>query len=104
VPLYFCGARMERAYGLGPILNGSGLFHVVGSYERDVAISFTACRELIPDPTFYTNCIIAALDELRTATRPASQPTNGADRPSGDDAGGRAVPGAAREHSSPGHG
>ena len=68
VPLYFCGARMERMYGLGPILNGSGLFHVVGSYERNVIISFTACRELIPDPAFYTDCIIGALDALRSAT------------------------------------
>ena len=71
VPLYFCGARMERMYGLGPILNGAGLFHVVGSYERDVAISFTACRELVPDPTFYTDCLVGALDALRNATSPS---------------------------------
>lgn len=68
VPLYFCGARMEQMYGLGPILNGAGLFHVVGSYERNIAISFTACRELIPDPAFYTSCINESLDALRTAT------------------------------------
>ncbi len=74
VPLYFCGARMERMYGLGPILNGSGLFHVVGSYERDIVISFTACRELIPDPAFYTDCIIDAIDALRLATSTDSKP------------------------------
>ena len=73
VPLYFCGARMERAYGLGPILNGSGLFHVVSSYERNMTITFTACRELIPDPDFYTGCIVAALDDLRTATSSPSR-------------------------------
>ena len=70
VPLYFCGARMERMYGLGPILNGSGLFHVVGSYERSIIISFTACRELIPDPAFYMSCIVDALGALRVATAP----------------------------------
>jgi diacylglycerol O-acyltransferase / wax synthase len=74
VPLYFCGARMERMYGLGPILNGSGLFHVVGSYERSIIISFTACRELIPDPAFYMRCIVEALGALRVATAPASSP------------------------------
>lgn len=80
VPLYFCGARMERMYGLGPILNGAGLFHVVGSYERNVAISFTACRELIPDPVFYIGCIDGALDALRTATAPAPASAGRGDR------------------------
>jgi diacylglycerol O-acyltransferase len=68
VPLYFCGARMERMYGLGPILNGAGLFHVVGSYDGNVAISATACRELLPDPAVYIDCIDGALGALRAAT------------------------------------
>ena len=78
--LYFCGARMERMYGLGPILNGAGLFHVVGSYERNVAISFTACRELIPDPGFYTSCIVDALHALRIAASTSSPPPTAASR------------------------
>lgn len=77
VPLYFCGARMERMYGLGPILHGGGLFHVVGSYEGNVVVSFTACRELIPDPASYTECIVDAIDALRTATTSTAPPTNG---------------------------
>ena len=63
---------MERAFGLGPILHGAGLFHVVSSYERDLATSVTACRELLPDPAFYIDCIVGALDELRAAAAAAA--------------------------------
>jgi WS/DGAT/MGAT family acyltransferase len=75
VPLYFCGARMERMYGLGPVLHGAGLFHVVGSYEGDIVVSFTGCRELIPDPGFYTECIVGAIDALRDSTTAAPAAT-----------------------------
>ncbi|MCU1503903.1 MAG: putative diacylglycerol O-acyltransferase [Ilumatobacteraceae bacterium] len=75
VPLYFCGARMERSFGLGPILNGAGLFHVIASYERDVTISFTACRELLPDPAFYTSCIVGAVEALRAVSMPSAATT-----------------------------
>jgi diacylglycerol O-acyltransferase / wax synthase len=71
VPLYFCGARMVRSFGLGPILNGMALFHVVGSYERDLALSFTACREALPDPEHYRQCLADSVDALRTATSAA---------------------------------
>ena len=83
VPLYFCGARMERMYGLGPDPERFGPVPRRGSYERNIAISFTACRELIPDPAFYTSCIVDALDGLRAATSvpaPAATPARPASR------------------------
>jgi diacylglycerol O-acyltransferase / wax synthase len=67
VPLYFCGAQMIRAYGMGPIMHGAGLFHTVGSYQDDFIIAFTACREMLPDSAFYAHCIEASIDELRSA-------------------------------------
>jgi WS/DGAT/MGAT family acyltransferase len=67
VPLYFCGALMKRSYGLGPVVHGGGLFHTVGSYEQDFMIAFTACRELLPDPATYADCIQTSIDELSAA-------------------------------------
>ena len=66
-PLYGFGARMVRCVGLGPIMDGLGIIHLVGSYAGVFTFSFTACREMVPDPEFYGKCIDAAMDELRDA-------------------------------------
>ncbi len=80
VPLYFCGARMVRTFGLGPISNGAGLFHVVSSYAGEVTISITACRELMPDPAFYMTCVEESLEALRAATIGATRSSTAAKR------------------------
>jgi hypothetical protein len=65
---------MEQAYGLGPISHGAALFHVVGSYRGDVALSFTACREVLPDPGLYRRHIEEATDALFAAAARDSAP------------------------------
>lgn len=67
-PLYMTGARMVTQYGLGPILDGMGLIHPVFSYCGKITISFTSCRNMIPDPAFYAECIEESFDELMEAT------------------------------------
>ena len=51
---YFCGARLVDALSLGPLLPNIGLFHVVYSAVQNkqgsVTLSFTACREMLPEP------------------------------------------------------
>ena len=69
VPLYSGGARLVRMLGLGPVSDGMGLIHPIVSYCGQLAISFTACREMLPDPAFYTQCIQESFDELALATR-----------------------------------
>lgn len=69
VPLYMTGARLVTQFGLGPILDGMGIIHPVFSYCGEITISFTSCREMIPDPAFYAQCIEDAFEELREATR-----------------------------------
>jgi len=49
-PLYFCGAQMRAAMGIGPITPGMGLIFPVLSYCGTVSIAFTSCREILPDP------------------------------------------------------
>ena len=66
-PLYLAGAKMIRVMGMGPAIDQAGLFHVVFSYDGMVSITFTACREMLPDPDLYARCLQAAYEELGEA-------------------------------------
>jgi diacylglycerol O-acyltransferase / wax synthase len=64
VPLYFSGARLLRAAGLGPLIGGMNLIHVVASYDGTLSISATADRDALPDPANYAECMGHAFAEL----------------------------------------
>ena len=66
-PLYFTGARVVGPYGAGPLPHGLGLMHLVSSYAGEFQFSFTADREMVPDPTFYSQCLRESLEELSAA-------------------------------------
>ncbi|MDO8290564.1 MAG: wax ester/triacylglycerol synthase family O-acyltransferase [Parvibaculum sp.] len=68
VPLYMTGARLVTQFGLGPILDGMGIIHPIFSYCGEITISFTSCREMMPDPDFYAQCIEDSFNELKEAT------------------------------------
>ena len=68
IPLYTVGAKMVANYGTGPVQDGLGLFHVISSYCGEMSISATACRDMMPDPAFYTQCIVESFEELKAAT------------------------------------
>lgn len=67
VPIYSCGARMESMMGLLCLTDGMALGHVVQSYCKEATIAFTACRNVMPDPEFYADCIEQSFNELRDA-------------------------------------
>ncbi len=67
VPLYMAGARLVSAYGIGPVMDSMGLFHAVTSYCGQIAVTLTGCREMLPDPAFYRDCLQASFDELYAA-------------------------------------
>ncbi|HEY4343534.1 MAG TPA: wax ester/triacylglycerol synthase family O-acyltransferase, partial [Parvibaculum sp.] len=69
IPLYMTGARLVTQFGLGPILDGMGIIHPVFSYCGEITISFTSCREMIPDPAFYAECIQESFEEMLAATK-----------------------------------
>jgi WS/DGAT/MGAT family acyltransferase len=75
VPIYFAGARLQLVTGLGPLIGGMNLFHVVASYNGTISIGATADRSALPDPAHYANCMQTAFDELLTATNGGSTPT-----------------------------
>jgi WS/DGAT/MGAT family acyltransferase len=67
VPLYFTQARMVASFGMGLPLDGMSLFHAILSYNGSISIAVTCCRELLPDPAFYAECLAASFKELREA-------------------------------------
>lgn len=68
IPLYFTGAKMLSRFSLGPPIDGMGLFHGLGSYCGKFTISVSACREMIPDPAFYADCLKKSFSDLISAT------------------------------------
>ena len=68
VPLYFTKARMVANFGMGLPLDGMGLFHAVVSYNGAITVSVTCCREEMPDPGFYAECLEDSFAELRQAS------------------------------------
>ena len=67
-PLYFAGAKMVSSWGGGPVVDGMGLINVITSYCDELVLAFTACREMMPDPAFYRECLAEAWDALEEAT------------------------------------
>lgn len=65
VPIFSNGAAHVRTWGTGPCVDGTGLFHSVGSYCGDITIGVSACRTMMPDPSNYADCLRASFDELK---------------------------------------
>lgn len=85
VPIYSAGAKVVGMYGMLCLVDGMRLGHIVQSYNGVVTLSFTACREAIPDPSYYANCMQASFDDhlkvaleanpsLATKTKKTSRP------------------------------
>lgn len=81
VPIYSAGAKLESMMGLICLTDGMGLAHVVQSYVDEASIAFTACRELMPDPEFYAQCIEDSFEELRDAAMTKSAAPEKAPKP-----------------------
>jgi len=74
VQLYLCGAQIIDSFGIGPITPGMGLFHTVNSMvmknEGTITLAFLCCRDVMPDPDFYAECIESSYRELYDAVKP----------------------------------
>ena len=67
-PIFFSGARLVRVAGLGPLVAGLNLIHVVASYNGTLSISATADRDTLPDPARYAECMENAFQQLLAST------------------------------------
>ncbi|WP_293989009.1 wax ester/triacylglycerol synthase family O-acyltransferase [Sphingomonas sp.] len=67
VPLYFAGARMVAMYGTAPVFDSMGLINPVYSYGDTIAVSFTADRDMLPDPDVYADALRSSFEALKAA-------------------------------------
>ena len=67
-PLFFAGAKLIKVLATAPPFDRLAAFHTVVSFGGEACIAFTACRDMLPDPAFYAECIEASFDDLRSAT------------------------------------
>lgn len=67
-PLYMSGAKLLRTYGLGPLFDGMGLIFPVFSYDGGITLSFTSCREMLPDPERLAEALDESFHALESAT------------------------------------
>jgi hypothetical protein len=85
VPLYLGGAKMTYFSAIMPIADGMGLVFAVTSYEGMLIVSPTACREQLPDPAFFAQCVrdsfqeyLALLEDAPTKRAPRPRPVRSA--------------------------
>lgn len=69
MPLYMAGAKAVNMFGLVCVVDGVGLGHVVLSYLNKISICFTADRDALPDPEFYSKCLERSYAAHRLALR-----------------------------------
>ena len=73
-PLYLGGARMTYFSAILPISDGTGLAFAVTRYDGRVVVSPTSCRELMPDPEAFTQCVRDSFQEYLALARPVAAP------------------------------
>jgi WS/DGAT/MGAT family acyltransferase len=64
IPLYFTGAELKSTFGMGPPVDGMGLFHAIGSYNGNFMIAVSCCRDMMPDPSLYADCLRESYQQL----------------------------------------
>jgi len=69
VPLYLNGARMTYFSAIMPIDDGLGLVFAVTSYDGKLIVSPTSCREQMPDPEAFAQCVRDAFQEYLALAR-----------------------------------
>jgi len=67
VPIYLAGAKLLDSFGLTPLIPNCGLFHAITGHTGQLSVAFTACRKMLPDPEFYSECLEESFAELKAA-------------------------------------
>lgn len=67
VPLYMAGARLVHYVPISIAIDGLGLNVTGFSYAGDLWICAVSCREMLPDPAFFADCLRSAFEQLKEA-------------------------------------
>jgi diacylglycerol O-acyltransferase len=69
VPLYLAGAKLQIFLPVSIAFNGIGLNMTGFSYNGALWVCFVACRNMLPDPRFFRQCLIDSFAEILDAAR-----------------------------------
>jgi len=70
LPVYLSGAQNVWGIGLGPMMPNMGLFVTGTSAIDKFVFGVTACRDMMPDPEFFQQCLQSSYDESKKALGP----------------------------------
>ena len=74
VPLYMAGAQMVAFAPVSIAMNGLGLNVTGFSYHGTLWICAVACRDMMPDPAFFADCLRSSFAKLVAAAEAGQQP------------------------------
>ena len=78
VPLFMAGARLVSFAPVSIAFDGLGLNVTGFSYHGTLWICAVACRDMLPDPAFFAECLRVSFTELERAAAMAASPEAGA--------------------------
>jgi WS/DGAT/MGAT family acyltransferase len=67
VPLYMAGARLVSFSPISIAIDGLGLNVTAFSYDGVMWVCAVACREMLPDPAFFADCLRRSFQALADA-------------------------------------
>jgi diacylglycerol O-acyltransferase / wax synthase len=67
VPLYMAGARLVNYAPISIAIDGMGLNVTGFSYAGTMWICAVSCRDMLPDPAFFADCLRGSFAELKAA-------------------------------------
>jgi diacylglycerol O-acyltransferase / wax synthase len=74
VPLFMAGARLVSFAPVSIAFDGLGLNVTGFSYHGTLWVCAVACRDMLPDPAFFVECLRASFAELERAAAASSSP------------------------------
>jgi WS/DGAT/MGAT family acyltransferase len=69
VPLYMAGAQLVNYVPISIVIDGVGLNVTAFSYAGRMWICAVSCREMLPDPAFFADCMRAAFEQMKEGAR-----------------------------------
>ncbi|MGB8300727.1 MAG: WS/DGAT domain-containing protein, partial [Azonexus sp.] len=67
LPLYMAGAQLELFLAVSIVFDGIGLNVTGFSYNGTLWVCFVACRDMLPDPEAFRDCLAESFAELLAA-------------------------------------
>lgn len=67
VPLFMAGARLVSFAPISIVIDGLGLNVTAFSYHGTMWVCAVACRDMMPDPAFFADCLRGSFTELADA-------------------------------------